>query len=74
MSAEFKLWNNPRRDQCYLVGRRASLLTPAQSVEAWLTLAKRLEMMGEMDIPKYRDLITTIRAATIVARKKHPGP
>lgn len=61
-----------RRDQCYSIGRRASLLTPTQCVEAWLILAKRLEAIGELDVPKYLDVITTIRAATIVARKRHP--
>jgi hypothetical protein len=59
-----------RRDQCYLVGRRASFLVGAQAATAWSALAQRLEAMSEMDIPKFRDLLTAIRTATIVARRK----
>jgi len=58
-----------RRDKCYFMGRRASLLTPQQAAVAWATLARRLDAMGDMDLPKFRDLLATIRAATIAAKQ-----
>ncbi len=55
----------PRRDRCYFVGRRAHTLSPPQAAEAWYLLAERVEALGDRDLPKYRDLITAIRDATI---------
>lgn len=63
-------WNCNRRDMCHFVGSRASLLTPDQAAQAWHFLAGRMEEMGEMDIPKFKDLITSVRAATIWAKRK----
>lgn len=61
-----------RRDMCHFVGKRAGMLTPGQSAKAWYFLGRHVEAMGEMDIPKFLDLIATIRAATIAARRKKP--
>jgi hypothetical protein len=55
-----------RRDQCYLVGKRAARLKRRQAATAWLQLAYMLQEMGELDIPKYRHLIRAIRRATIL--------
>lgn len=55
---------------CFSVGVRASMLTPNQSFKAWQVLAKQIESFGNMDIPKYRDLIKAVRTATI-AGKQH---
>ncbi len=60
----------PRRVRCYLVGRRASKLTPPQAVEAWYSLARQLEAMEEKDIPKFLDLLCAIRAANLFALHK----
>lgn len=66
------LWNNTRRDMCYLVGRRAGRLNTVQAAQAWAFLARNMERMGELDVPKFSDLITTIRAATIHTLRKSP--
>ena len=58
-----------RRDKCYLVGRRAHALTPSQAATAWAYLAGQLEEMGEIDVPKFQDLLSAIRAGTLHARK-----
>jgi hypothetical protein len=58
-----------RRDKCYLTGIRAAKLTPPQAACAWETLARRLESMGDMDVPKFRDLLGGIRAATIFGKQ-----
>jgi hypothetical protein len=54
-----------RRDHIYLTGLRAEKLTPKQAATAWHSMALRLEELGKKDIPKYRDVITAIRLATI---------
>lgn len=60
-----------RRDMCYLIGKRASKLTPPQMVAAWQMLARQLEdRLAEMDVPKFRDLLALVRAATIRAKAK----
>lgn len=64
------VWNRPRRDMCYLVGRRAQTLTPTQAAIAWNFLALRLEDLQDKDVPKFSNLITTIRAATIIGKRK----
>ena len=58
-----------RRDRCDLIGRRASLLTPPQAAQAWFRLAEKVELMGEMDVPKFNDLLIAIRVATILAKR-----
>lgn len=60
-----------RRDKCHLIGRRASLLDRDQAAAAWWLLAGRLEAMGEQDIPKFKDLLRSVRRATIFAKKSH---
>ncbi len=58
-----------RRDKCYFVGRRALTLTPEQAAWAWYELAVALEHdFSEMDIPKFRHLLRTIRQCTICAK------
>lgn len=61
----------PRRDRVYLAGARARLLSDATAAAAWLDLAGRLEDLGQMDVPKFRDLLRAIRQATITARRMH---
>lgn len=56
-----------RRDACYFVGRRAGKLHPVRAAIAWEALARRLEALGDQDIPKFKDLLTAIRQSTIVA-------
>lgn len=64
-----------RRDKCDIAGRRAKLLTPKEAALAWGYLAGSLEGMGELDIPKFRDLFGAVRKATIYAKKvPHEGP
>lgn len=57
-----------RRDQCLLVGRRAGRLSPGEAATAWARLAEGLEAMGDLDIPKFVDILTAVRAATIRAK------
>ena len=57
-----------RRDQCYLVGRRALTLNPDEAALAWKALASQLEEMGKRDMPKYADLIRAVRASTITGK------
>ena len=58
-----------RRDLCYFVGKRALTLTPLQMTYAWDMLARHLHhRLGEMDLPKFVNLISLIRAATIKAK------
>lgn len=54
-----------RRDRCHLIGLRASRLTKAQAAAAWNELARSLEEMDLLDIPKFKHLIRAIRLATI---------
>lgn len=57
-----------RRDVLFLVGKRASKLDAAQSAVAWKTLAGYLrDEAATLDVPKFRDLVGAIRAATIAA-------
>lgn len=62
----------PRRDICYAVGRRARTLSRMQSAAAWQDLADHIENLSEKDIPKFRDLLHAIRAATIYAKRPIP--
>lgn len=57
-----------RRDQCGLIGERASRLSDRQSASAWQHLANHLQNdLCEKDIPKFADLLTAIRTATFTA-------
>lgn len=57
-----------RRDRCYLIGRRAQRLSPAQAADAWFRLARKLEAMGDLDVPKFNDLLVALHDAAILAR------
>jgi hypothetical protein len=63
-----------RRDRCYFVGHRARTLTPAQAAKALEVVGRRLEALGDRDMPKFVDLLSLIRAATIVAKSQRPAP
>lgn len=58
-----------RRDRCHLFGRRAAHLSPAQAAAAWYHLAEQIEVMGEIDVPKFNDLLIAFRVATRRARR-----
>lgn len=55
---------------CFSVGRRAAFLDPEKAAAAWKILAEHLEAMGEMDVPKFRDLVKAIRDANIAAKRE----
>jgi len=61
-----------RRDKCHFVGKRALLLTRTEAANAWEFLAERLEAMGLDDLPKFKDLLQSIRTATIYAKGTGP--
>jgi hypothetical protein len=69
VAEDMKVKRLPRRDRCYVTGRRALHLTGDRAAAAWRILAGELQDMGMMEIPKYRDLLRAIRKATIGARK-----
>jgi hypothetical protein len=62
----------PRRDLCYVVGRRANKLTTDEAAVAWFFLARHLERLGERDIPKFKDVLAGIRTGTLAAKRKRP--
>lgn len=57
-----------RRDYCYVLGRRIAHATSKEAAVAWMLLAMKLELMGELDIPKFNDLTHAIREAHLEAR------
>jgi predicted nucleic acid-binding protein len=57
-----------RRDRCFAIGRAAQRLTPEQAAEAWNRLGRKLEEMGELDVPKFNDLLIAIEVARRVTR------
>jgi hypothetical protein len=59
----------PRRDRCHLIGHLGHRLTPAQAEAAWFELCAALERLGEKDIPKFNDLLESVRNATIHAKR-----
>ncbi len=63
-----------RRDLCYIIGRRAARLTPAQAVEAWDVLARELEKLGDRDLPKFQDVLGLIYAAAVRGTRAVPNP
>ena len=58
-----------RRDKCYFTGRRAHRLNPLEAARAWRMLAQSLESMGDSDIPKFAELLKSIRMATIISKR-----
>lgn len=62
----------PRRDLCFLRGKRAARLTYAQSATAWATLASELCSLGDIDLPKFKHLAEAIKKATIAGRQEPP--
>lgn len=58
-----------RRDKCHLVGKRAARVQGLRCAVAWVALAGEIEALGERDMPKFIDLLTAIRRATIAAQK-----
>lgn len=61
-----------RRDRCYVLGRRIAHATSKEAAVAWLLLAVKLELMGEMDVPKFNDLTQAIREAHLEAKHERP--
>lgn len=61
----------PRRDRIYFVGLRAAKLNRDQAAAAWWNLGSKLLAMDQLDVPKYKDLVTAIRNATIEAQQEH---
>lgn len=61
-----------RRDMCYFVGKRGQMLRPERAAVAWRILSRRVEAMGEMDIPKFIDLLAAIRSAAVASRILSP--
>jgi hypothetical protein len=62
----------PRRDRCYLTGKRARLMPLPAAARAWYCLASHLEEFGERDMPKFNDLLAAIRQSTITAHDQPP--
>ena len=60
----------PRRDLLDVIGRRMARLTPDQTAVAWAELARRVEALGEVDLPKFKHLVQAIRKATIAGRQR----
>lgn len=59
-----------RRDKCWLVGRRAKKINQAiVAAQAWATLAEKIEDMGDMDMPKFNDLLNAVRQSHLHAVK-----
>ena len=63
----------PRRDLLDVVGRRMARLTPDQAAAAWAELARRVEALGEVDLPKFKHLVEAIRKATIAGKQSGRG-
>lgn len=61
-----------RRDRCYLIGQRAARLSPAQAAEAWFFMARRIEELGDVDVPKFNTILTHFRRATIAGARPAP--
>ena len=48
-------------------------LTPDQAAAAWAELARRVEALGEVDLPKFKHLVEAIRKATIAGKQSGRG-
>jgi len=44
-------------------------LTLPEAAQAWHSLAEQLEAMGNVDIPKFNDLLIAVRIATVRAKR-----
>jgi len=64
----------PRRDRLYLISKRMQLLDPRQAAAAWYHLAGELEAQGTLDMPKFKNIVRSIRAATIQGRTTPANP
>lgn len=58
-----------RRDACFFVGKRAAMLSTAEACTAWQILSLKVQTMEDMDIPKFRDMLSAVRSSTIIARQ-----
>lgn len=59
-----------RRDFCEITGRRMRKLSRREAARAWYLVAQDLEeKLSEMDVPKFKDILFSIRRATIGARQ-----
>jgi hypothetical protein len=58
-----------RRDMVFQVGSEMWQLNDPQAVVAWRKLAGMMEDMQTKDIPKFKDLLCSIRAATLIAQR-----
>lgn len=58
-----------RRDRCYLIGRRAFRLSPAQAAAAWFHFAGKVEALGDRDVPKFNDLLIGFHVSAKLARR-----
>jgi hypothetical protein len=54
-----------RRDMCHFTGKRAGMLNAAAASAAWGYMAEKVERMGDMDVPKFLDLLRAFRTSTI---------
>ncbi len=66
MSTTHKL---PRRDKCFAFGARGLKLTKEQAASAWWFLCAEMQIMGDLDMPKFKHLLHAIRVATIQSKK-----
>lgn len=62
-----------RRDECYLVGLRASKIRGAAAAVAWHLMADHLMALDTKDVPKYKDVLNAVRQATIKVREIQKG-
>lgn len=70
-----KLSNLARRERCYLLAKRAARLNDRQAAEAWRFLTEELDRFGNFDVPKFKDIFDSIRAAIIHAKQpQHSTP
>lgn len=58
----------PRRDLLHRLGRRLARLSPAQWAVVGPELARRMQDLGMMDLPKFKHLVDAIESA-LKARK-----
>jgi hypothetical protein len=60
-----------RRDRLHAVGKRMRLLSRKEAANAWYALARDLEdRLSMLDVPKFRDLLSSIRLTTIETKGK----
>lgn len=59
-----------RRDRCEMIARRMGELNTEEAERAWRHLSGGVTGLGELDIPKFENLLSAIRAATIYGKHK----